>query len=107
MLACVNLSSAAVSVLYFAGILAGSFKCLVGLALEILVLFPARTALRVTSVLIRKYFFPHSLCPSCRPPMYVLLAQCHSAASQQLQRGSAYSSAVQMKDLTEVDFLEK
>lgn len=73
MLACVNLNSTAVSVLYFAAILAGSFKCLVGLALEILVLFPARTALHATSVLIRKHLFTHSLCPSFRPPMYVPL----------------------------------
>lgn len=59
----------------------------------------------LTSVPIRKCLFTCS--PSFRPSMHVLHAQCHSAISQQLQRGSAHSSAVQMKYFTEVDFLER
>lgn len=38
-LACVDLSSAAISGLYCAGVLAGSFQCLVGLALEMVLFF--------------------------------------------------------------------
>lgn len=48
-LACVTVSSTAASVLSFAGILAGRLLYLVGLALDTPVLFPARTALGLTS----------------------------------------------------------
>lgn len=90
MLARVNRSRAAVSVRYFAGMLAGSCQCPVGLVLEMMVLFPARTALRMASVLIRKCLFAHSLCPSFRPPMHVLLAQ--------LQGASAHRTAGEILD---------
>lgn len=51
--------------------------------------------------------FTYNLCASFRPQRHVLLAQCCSAASQQLQGGSARGSAVQVENLTGADFWEK